>query len=79
MTQGKNSQELNEISPAFICLSVVLNATLFTGPNQEKKSLCMPSPDWSFTSPFTKKIPLFVDEQKSARKDLQATSQSGWA
>lgn len=64
--------ELNEISPAFIGLSAVLNATLFTGPNEEKK--LVPSPDWSFTSLFTKKIPLFVDEQKSVRKGLQATN-----
>ena len=72
MTSGKNSLELNEISPAFIGLSAVLNATLFTGPNEEKK--LVRSPDWSFTSLFTKKIPLFVDEQKSARKGLQATN-----
>ena len=50
----------------------MLNATLFTGSNEEKK--LVRSPDWSFTSLFTKKIPLFVDEQKSVRKGLQATN-----
>lgn len=39
-----------------------------------RKKKLVPSPDWSFTSPFTKKIPLFVDEQKSARKGFQATN-----
>ena len=39
----------------------------------EEKKL-VPSPDWSFTNPFAKKVPLFVDEQKSARKGLQATN-----
>ena len=39
-----------------------------------KKSLIVPSADGSFTSLFTKKIPLFVDEQKSVRKGLQATN-----
>ena len=36
---GQNFFESNEVSPAFIWLSVALNATSFPGPN-EAKSLC---------------------------------------